>query len=240
MSLFAYRVWTKRKGYEPLVRTFKEARGMSRRELGLAAPNARPFHEKVIKEIDANADKVFRKNHQEISADVELARKELLTKRPVAVALQAAFDRPDRAVAMLQLAEKLSKPQLLGLARIASKQQDGTAAWAIRQAAGGLIEKGEDVTDIAAELNKVGRVEYGSALADLVGAQKELSLFEAAGPYADAEEGLLSDPLSALSAANRVGVIPTDEEGGTATLTPSEVEAMCETAGVSVTKTRAA
>ncbi|MDQ3243379.1 MAG: hypothetical protein ACR2G6_12555 [Gemmatimonadaceae bacterium] len=90
-------------------------------------------------------------------AHVKEAWDDVLAKRPVMVEREAAYKNPSRAVHMRELVKGMPAATLASLAKLAAKDQEGPAAWAIRQEAATLASGGQDATAATKELTAIGK-----------------------------------------------------------------------------------
>jgi len=192
--------------------------------------------QKALMPIDAEAEAKYHETKQQIFSRIEYANKQVLDKSARAVVENGAFSNPRRVAETAAVIKDMPLAVLERFAAKAATEQDAAAGFAIRQAAVELAAKGENVSLVTDALLKIGEQDYRAAVSDLVGAQKELAHLESFGPYLDP---MKVGPLALLDAGNRVGIIPLDESGSSFTLPSLGQEAMCEEAGVPITKTQA-
>lgn len=183
------------------------------RENAALRPDALAIKER---ELQNEAEFSFRSKRNEILRSVNDAKTELLACNPARAAEIAAFNNPDRAAAVAMLAGTADTGALMRFAGFARKSGDLAAAFALRSAASSLVAKGETVDKaLFRELDSIGGEKFLAAKAEYVSVANEWAHFEASGPFGDA---IVTDPLKVLEAANAAAELPTDEAGGSVTL----------------------
>ncbi|HEY4303010.1 MAG TPA: hypothetical protein VGM82_00980 [Gemmatimonadaceae bacterium] len=142
---------------------------------------------------------------------VKEAEQRHLEQLPPAVARAAAMVKPERAVAIRELARTASPDDLVAFARQAETSNDPAAAFGLRQV---LAQRTEQLsfdvrTKVTDALNRIGSDSATDALADLIGARTIRDRLDAGGPYlGDASTATLADPLKALQRVNALAMVP--------------------------------
>lgn len=163
---------------------------------------------------------------------VETARREYLEVAPAAIQRQAAFQKPERAVAIRQLAEGVPIRELREIAELVRSKNDPAAAHGLRQA---LLARAENQGEARARLevraiiDEVAARGAESRRADLVAAQHALAQLEAGGPEGG---GGITDPEAALTAARAAAIVPTGLDDETIALPAAEIERLLDVAGL--------